>query len=225
MSVNISYTKHYDSTITLPLVQYLTCIWPNYCTYSYKCCQAISFFSDYSLSHLNTSNINIAHTNAWESKFDLAVKGSNFNIGPSFYQFDRSPVPHNLCKDYGPGLIWFWRRRFLKVFTIYGHGSHFDQYTKPILAIFHSPAPWRLHMKFEQHWPRGFRGEVIWNHQHFFHTNVWDPYKCIQKQTWPCREKVKCQCTTIILATLVDLPSLGWFLQRFSHKVSSVLEK
>ena len=31
--------------------------------------------------------------------------------------------------------------------------------------------------------------------------------KGIGKQTWPRRKKVKCQCTTIILATLVDLPS------------------
>ena len=30
------------------------------------------------------------------------------------------------------------------------------------------------------------------------------PYKCIGKQTWPCRKKIKRQCTTIILATLVD---------------------
>ena len=28
--------------------------------------------------------------------------------------------------------------------------------------------------------------------------------KCVRKQTWPCRKKVKCQCMTIILATLVD---------------------
>ena len=34
------------------------------------------------------------------------------------------------------------------------------------------------------------------------------PYKCIGKQTWPCRKKVKCQCMTIILAILVDPPSL-----------------
>ena len=27
------------------------------------------------------------------------------------------------------------------------------------------------------------------------------------KQTWPCRKKVKRQCTTILLAILVDLPS------------------
>ena len=30
------------------------------------------------------------------------------------------------------------------------------------------------------------------------------PDKCIGKQTWPCRKKVKRQCTIIILATLVD---------------------
>ena len=55
-------------------------------------------------------------------------------------------------------------------------------------------------MKFEQNWPRGSRGEVVkfWT---FF------PYKCIGKQTWPCRKKVKRQRTTILLAILVDLPS------------------
>ena len=33
-------------------------------------------------------------------------------------------------------------------------------------------------------------------------------YGPILKQIWPRRKKVKRQCTTIILATLVDLPSL-----------------
>ena len=33
------------------------------------------------------------------------------------------------------------------------------------------------------------------------------PYKCIlRKQNWPYCKKVKCQCTTIILAILVALP-------------------
>ena len=50
------------------------------------------------------------------------------------------------------------------------------------------------------------------------------PYKCIRKQTWPCRKKVKCQCMTIILATLVD-PCPRWFMQAFSPKASLVLEK
>ena len=50
---------------------------------------------------------------------------------------------------------------FLKVFTIYGHGSHLGQRTATILAIFHSPALRRLHMKFEQNWLSGFRGEAV----------------------------------------------------------------
>ena len=33
------------------------------------------------------------------------------------------------------------------------------------------------------------------------------PYKCIGKQTLPCRKKVKGQRTAILLAILVDLPS------------------
>ena len=36
---------------------------------------------------------------------------------------------------------------------------------------------------------------------------LWGSYKCIGKQTWPCRKKVKCQRTTIFLATSVDLLS------------------
>ena len=51
------------------------------------------------------------------------------------------------------------------------------------------------------------------------------PYKCIGKQTSPCRKKVKCQYTTIILATLVDPLSSMIYMQRFSPKASSVLEK
>ena len=119
-----------------------------------------------------------------------------------FINFGRPPVLDDLCKDSATRHPWFWRRRFLKIFIIHVHGGHPGQWTATILAIFHSPAPGRLKMEFEQHWPRGSRGEVIWNSQHFF------PYKSIGKQTSPHLKKVKCHCTTIILATLVDLPSL-----------------
>ena len=37
--------------------------------------------------------------------------------------------------------------------------------------------------------------------------NVYGQYKCIGKQIWPCRKKVKRQHRTIILAILVDLLS------------------
>ena len=50
------------------------------------------------------------------------------------------------------------------------------------------------------------------------------PYTCIGKQTWPRHIKVKCQCMITILA-LWQTSHPRWFMQRFSHKVSSVLEK
>ena len=73
-----------------------------------------------------------------------------------FSNFGRPPVPDDLCKESAPRHPRFWRRRFLKFFTIYGHGGHLGQWT--ILAIFRSPNLRRLHMKFEQNWLRGFRG-------------------------------------------------------------------
>ena len=88
-----------------------------------------------------------------------------------FSNSGRSPVPDNLCKDSATRHPQFWRR-FLKVFTIYGHGGHLGQWTATILAAFHSPTPGRLQMKFEQHWPRRSRGEVICNSQNFSHTNA-----------------------------------------------------
>ena len=76
------------------------------------------------------------------------------------------------CKGSAPRHFRFWSRRFLKVFTIYGCGGHLGQQTVTILAIFRSPTLRRLHMKFEQNWPRGSRGEVVWNSEHFSHTNA-----------------------------------------------------
>ena len=77
-----------------------------------------------------------------------------------FSNFVRPPVPDDLCKDSATRHPRFWRR-ILKAFTIYGHGGHLGQWTTTILASFHSIAPGRLQMKFEEHWPRGSRGEVI----------------------------------------------------------------
>ena len=88
-----------------------------------------------------------------------------------FSNFGRSHVPNDICKDSATRHPRFWRR-FLKFFTIYGHGGHLGQWMGTILVIFHSPAPGRLQMKFEQHWPRGSRGKVVGNSQHFSHTNA-----------------------------------------------------
>ena len=81
------------------------------------------------------------------SKFDLAIKRSNVNVRRNF---DRPHVPDDLCKDSAPRHSRFWRRRFLMVFIIYGHGGHLGQRTVTILAIFRSPNLRRLHMNFEQ---------------------------------------------------------------------------
>ena len=42
---------------------------------------------------------------------------------------------------------WFWRRRFFKVFTIYGHNGHLGHVTRTVGTTFRSPDIWRLHMK------------------------------------------------------------------------------
>ena len=78
-----------------------------------------------------------------------------------FSNIDRPSVSNDLSKDSAPRYPRFWKRRFLNVFTIYGHGGHLGQRTATILALFHAPNLRRLHMKFEQNLPRGSRGEVV----------------------------------------------------------------
>ena len=41
------------------------------------------------------------------------------------------------------------------------HGGHLDLRTVTIFTNFQSPFNTRLHMKFEEIWLRGFRGEVV----------------------------------------------------------------
>ena len=52
------------------------------------------------------------HTNAQESKLDLAVKRSMSMYDHYFNNFGRPPVPDDLCKDSAPRYPLFWRRRF-----------------------------------------------------------------------------------------------------------------
>ena len=68
--------------------------------------------------------------------------------------------------------FWFWRRRFLKVFSIYSHGGHLGHVNLTKLTIyinFLSPFPRMLHMKFGFDWPCGFRGEdvsLLWKYMY-----------------------------------------------------------
>ena len=61
-------------------------------------------------------------------------------------------------------------------------------------------------MKFEQHWPRGFRGGRL-KFSTFFPYKCMVPIKMHREANLPRRKKVKRQCTAIILAILVDLSS------------------
>ena len=45
--------------------------------------------------------------------------------------------------------------------AIYSHGGHLDSQTTTICTYFQSPFNTRLHIKFEDVWPRGFREEVV----------------------------------------------------------------
>ena len=56
---------------------------------------------------------------------------------------------------------WFWRRRFLNVFTIYGRGGHLGHVTWTIYINGPSPFPRRLHKKFGFDWPSSFGGEDV----------------------------------------------------------------
>ena len=67
--------------------------------------------------------------------------GNNWNnlgstcIDNATYRVSRSSV------------YWFWRR-FFKVFTIYGHGDHVGHVTQLICINFHSHSPSSFHMNF-----------------------------------------------------------------------------
>ena len=46
--------------------------------------------------------------------------------------------------------------RFLKVFTIYGHGGHLGHVTRIMLTNFHCLVPESFHTKFNSEWPSSF---------------------------------------------------------------------
>ena len=51
--------------------------------------------------------------------------------------------------------------KILKVFTIYGRGSHLGSVTWTIYIYFLSAFPRRLHIKFGFDWPSGFREKSL----------------------------------------------------------------
>ena len=68
-----------------------------------------------------------AHTNVLGSKPDLAIKKVKRQCLTIILATFRSLVPDDLCKDSVPRHPRFYKRRFLKVLTIYGCGGHLGQ--------------------------------------------------------------------------------------------------
>ena len=97
----------------------------------------------------------------WEANLTLPSKGQTSTYDNSLSNVGRPPIPDDSCKGSAPRHSRFWRRRFLKVFSIYERGGHLGQRTVTILAIFRSLTLRRLQMKFEHNWPRCSRGEVV----------------------------------------------------------------
>ena len=87
--------------------------------------------------------------------------------GHDLYKLCRAPVTdssHQVSKSLA---FWFWRRRFLKVFSTYSHGSHLGHVILTIYIHFLYSFPRMLHMKFGFDWPSGFRGEddsLLWKY-------------------------------------------------------------
>ena len=116
-----------------------------------------------------------------------------------FSNFGRPPVPNDLCKDSATRHPRFWKKRFFKGFYhIWAWRPPWSMYCDHFSNLsFPQPneAPYEICAKLAQGLQRRSRLK-FW---------IFFPYKCIRKQNWPHGKKVKCQCTTIILATLVDL--------------------
>ena len=93
----------------------------------------------------------------------LAQNGSRSTQGDNLNNLGSTHIHNATYQVSRSSVIWIWRRRFFKVFTIYGHGSHLGHVTRTIWTTFRSPNPWRLQMKFGYNWPSSFRGEVVWN--------------------------------------------------------------
>ena len=62
----------------------------------------------------------------------------------------------------------FWRRRFFKVFTIYGHGSHVGHVNQLICINFHSHSPLSCNMSFGSKWPNCFYEKQVLNYELWF---------------------------------------------------------
>ena len=115
-----------------------------------------------------------------------------------FSNFGRPPVPNDVCKDSSQGILGLEKKIFKGFYHIWAwrpswsmNCDHFSNLSFPQPK----EVPYEIWAKLAQRLQRRSRLK-FW---------IFFPYKCIRKQNWPQGKKVKCQCKTIILATLGDL--------------------
>ena len=134
-----------------------------------------------------------------EANLTLPLKGQMSMYDHYFSNFGRPPYPRWFMQTFSPKAssvlekkifkgfyhIWAWRPSWSM------NRDHFSNLLFPLPK----EAPYEIWAKLAQRLQRRSCLK-FWT---FF------PYKCIRKQNWPYRKKVKCQCTTIILAILVAL--------------------
>ena len=88
------------------------------------------------------------HTNANVTKFDLGVKQSKSTQGDNLNNLGSTCIDNAIYQVSRSSVNWFWRRRFFKIFTIYGHGGNVGHVTQLICINFHFHSPISFHMSF-----------------------------------------------------------------------------
>ena len=103
-----------------------------------------------------THSDNSAFLHIWPScKKSRSDKGHHLNnLGSTMVPYATHQVPRSLFH-------WFRRRRFLKVFTIYGRGGHLHHVTQLICMIFHSYSPVSFHLHLGFKWFNSEKKQVL----------------------------------------------------------------
>ena len=113
------------------------------------------------------------HIWAWWPYWSCDLDSLNIFLFSPNLTWSRSTQAHNLnnlgstCIDNvtyhvsRSSVYWFWRRRFFKVFTIYGHGGHVGHVTQLICINFHSNSPLSFHMSLGSKSPNCFCEKVL----------------------------------------------------------------
>ena len=103
-------------------------------------------------SKLSMKSYVIAFSHIWScrKKVKFNPRSSMNNLGSTQVSYATYQVPR-------PSVNWFWKRRFLKFFTLYGHIGHLGHVTLLNCINFPSYSPIRFHKKFGSKWLNSFK--------------------------------------------------------------------